>query len=103
AQHIGRIDIQGDHSTVDLPAGMPPEVMADLRKAWVCGQRLNIRRDGEDDRDAGGDRPPRKKFGGHAKHRDDGPTRKPHKHKQRKDKDKGKPKRFKKAGKPDAG
>ncbi len=42
AGNIGRIDIQNDHSLVDLPTGMPKEVFHDLRKARVCGQRLDI-------------------------------------------------------------
>jgi ATP-dependent RNA helicase DeaD len=42
AQHIGRVDIHTEYSLVDLPAGMPKDVFQDLRKAWVCGQRLNI-------------------------------------------------------------
>ncbi len=44
AQHIGHIDIHTDFSLVDLPTGMPNEVFQDLRKAWVCGQRLAISR-----------------------------------------------------------
>lgn len=44
AEHIGHIDIQNDHSLVDLPTGMPNEIFSDLKKAWVCGQRLNISR-----------------------------------------------------------
>jgi len=44
AGHIGHIDIQQDYSLVDLPTGMPKEVFQDLKKAWVCGQRLNISR-----------------------------------------------------------
>jgi len=44
AQHIGYIDIQDEFSLVDLPTGMPKEVFHDLKKAWVCGQRLNISR-----------------------------------------------------------
>jgi len=42
AQHIGHIDIQTEFSLVDLPIGMPKEVFQDLRKARVCGQRLDI-------------------------------------------------------------
>jgi ATP-dependent RNA helicase DeaD len=42
AQHIGHIDIQTEYSLVDLPIGMPREVFQDLRKARVCGQRLDI-------------------------------------------------------------
>ena len=44
ARHIGRIDIHADFSLVDLPVGMPNDVFQDLRKAWVCGRRLNISR-----------------------------------------------------------
>ncbi len=44
SEHIGHIDIQDDHSLVDLPTGMPKGVFHDLKKTWVCGQRLNISR-----------------------------------------------------------
>jgi ATP-dependent RNA helicase DeaD len=44
AQYIGHIDIHTEFSLVDLPSGMPKEVFQDLRKTWVCGQRLNISR-----------------------------------------------------------
>ena len=44
AQHIGQIDIHTAFSLLDLPTGMPGEVFQGLRKAWVCGQRLNISR-----------------------------------------------------------
>ncbi len=44
ARHIGHIDIHTEFSLVDLPTGMPKEVFQGLRKAWVCGQRLNISR-----------------------------------------------------------
>ncbi|MDH5303697.1 MAG: DEAD/DEAH box helicase [Gammaproteobacteria bacterium] len=40
--HIGQIEIEADHSFVDLPAGMPREVFMDLKKVHVCGQLLNI-------------------------------------------------------------
>ncbi|MGE0622115.1 MAG: DEAD/DEAH box helicase [Pseudomonadales bacterium] len=42
--HIGRVDIQEDHSFVELPVGMPREVFRDLKKVWICGQQLNISR-----------------------------------------------------------
>ena len=42
ASDIGQIDIQDDHSFVDLPDGMPRDVFRDLKKAWVCGRRMNI-------------------------------------------------------------
>jgi ATP-dependent RNA helicase DeaD len=44
AQNIGRIDIRDDHSIVELPTGMPKPIFADLKKAWVCGRKLNIAR-----------------------------------------------------------
>ena len=44
AQDIGHIDIHTEFSLVDLPNGMPNDVFQDLRKTWVCGQRLEISR-----------------------------------------------------------
>jgi ATP-dependent RNA helicase DeaD len=44
AQHIGHIDIHTNFSLVDLPVGMPKDVFQALKRAWVCGQRLNITR-----------------------------------------------------------
>ncbi len=44
SQHIGKIDIQTEFSLVDLPIGMPKDIFQDLKKAWVCGHRLNISR-----------------------------------------------------------
>ena len=55
AQHIGRINIHDDHSTVDLPDDMPDEIFKDLKKVWVSGQTLNISRlttDGKSSRSA---------------------------------------------------
>ncbi|MDC0598408.1 DEAD/DEAH box helicase [Gammaproteobacteria bacterium] len=44
SQYIGRISIFDDHSTVDLPEGMPKETFETLRKVKVAGQSLNISR-----------------------------------------------------------
>ena len=44
SKHIGRISIRDDHSLIDLPEGMPPEILAHLKKVWVAGQRLRIAR-----------------------------------------------------------
>jgi len=44
AQNIGRVEIEGAFSTVELPVGMPKEIFKDLKKVWVCGQTLNISR-----------------------------------------------------------
>tara|TARA_B100001115_G_scaffold184700_1_gene188309 strand:+ start:276 stop:2060 length:1785 start_codon:yes stop_codon:yes gene_type:complete len=48
SQHIGRIEIYEDHSTVDLPEGMPRDLYRALRKVWVCGELLQIARIGND-------------------------------------------------------
>ncbi len=42
SKYIGQIDIQADHSLVDLPADMPKAIFHDLKKTWVCNQRLDI-------------------------------------------------------------
>ncbi len=44
AEHIGHINIQDDHSLVDLPEGMPKELFRHLKSVWVSGQRLQISR-----------------------------------------------------------
>lgn len=46
AQHIGRITINEDHSTVDLPSDMPDEIFKELKNVWVSGQTLKISRVG---------------------------------------------------------
>ncbi|HRJ53020.1 MAG TPA: DEAD/DEAH box helicase [Candidatus Thiothrix moscowensis] len=42
SRYIGHIDIQQEFSLVDLPAGMPKEILHDLKRARVAGQMLNI-------------------------------------------------------------
>ena len=37
SRYIGRIDIRDDHSLVDLPEGMPKELLKHLKKVWVSG------------------------------------------------------------------
>ena len=44
SKHIGRIEIEDDHSLIDLPEGIPSELLDHLKKVWVAGQRLRIRR-----------------------------------------------------------
>jgi ATP-dependent RNA helicase DeaD len=51
--HIARIKIEQDYSTVELPAGMPKELFQELKKVRVVGQALNISRLGGADTDAG--------------------------------------------------
>jgi ATP-dependent RNA helicase DeaD len=57
AEYIGRIEIYNDHSTVDLPEGMPKEIFTHLKSVWVSGQRLKISRA---DKSAGKKKPHRK-------------------------------------------
>lgn len=42
--NIGRIDIRDDYALVDLPEGMPREILMDLKKTVVCGRPLRIAR-----------------------------------------------------------
>jgi ATP-dependent RNA helicase DeaD len=49
AKYIGRIDIHDDYSTIDLPDTMPDDILTHLKKVWVAGQQLRIRREGEGD------------------------------------------------------
>lgn len=44
ADYIGRIQIEDDHSFVDLPDGMPREIFKHLQSVWVGGQKLRISR-----------------------------------------------------------
>jgi len=42
SRNIGRVEIYPDHSTVDLPDGMPREVFRHLKSVRIFGQELNI-------------------------------------------------------------
>jgi ATP-dependent RNA helicase DeaD len=42
SQYIGRIQINDDHSFVDLPQGMPKEVFQHLKRVWVLKHQLNM-------------------------------------------------------------
>ena len=50
SRYIGRIDIRDDHTLVDLPEGMPREVLEILKKARVAGRPMRMQR--VDDADA---------------------------------------------------
>ncbi len=52
--NIGRIEILDDHSLIDLPEGMPKDILHLLQKVWVVGQKLRISKVG-----AGSAPPPR--------------------------------------------
>ena len=42
SDYIGRIHIYDDHSTVDLPEGMPASTLRILENAWVGGKQMTI-------------------------------------------------------------
>jgi len=44
SNHIGRIELFDEYSTVQLPSGMPKPVFDHLRRVWVSGQQLKISR-----------------------------------------------------------
>jgi len=46
-EHIGSIEIEADYSLVDLPAGMPKDILMDLKKTRICGQAMKISLQGE--------------------------------------------------------
>ena len=41
-EHIGHISIEKNFSLVDLPVGMPRDILMDLKKVRVCGRPLKI-------------------------------------------------------------
>lgn len=48
SKHMGRIQINDDYSTIDLPEGMPKDIFMDLKSVRVAGQKLNISIFGEE-------------------------------------------------------
>ncbi|RKZ98926.1 MAG: ATP-dependent helicase [Gammaproteobacteria bacterium] len=42
SKDIGRISLQDEYSTVDLPEGMPKDLFQQLRKVWVCNKQLEL-------------------------------------------------------------
>ena len=55
SQFIGTIKIFDNHSTVELPEGMPKAIFKDLKKVWVCGQKLQITKLRHERKDRSGD------------------------------------------------
>ncbi|MEE8059276.1 MAG: DEAD/DEAH box helicase [Pseudomonadales bacterium] len=49
SQHIGHIKLYDDHSTVDLPKGMPIEILEHLKKVRICNRPLLIKAEGKAD------------------------------------------------------
>jgi ATP-dependent RNA helicase DeaD len=66
SQYIGEIKIFGRYSILNLPVGMPKELLNDLKTVEICGQKINIRRytDEPPARRGGGDRGGRGRRGG---------------------------------------
>ncbi|MDQ6986580.1 MAG: DEAD/DEAH box helicase [Mariprofundaceae bacterium] len=58
-EFIGQVQIMDDHTTIDLPEGMPKAIFKDLQQVWVCGQKLNASLVSEE---SGGTKKPRKRF-----------------------------------------
>ncbi|MEO6800651.1 MAG: DEAD/DEAH box helicase [Rhodanobacter sp.] len=65
SQYIGRLSIRDHYSLVDLPDGMPKEVLEHLKKVWVVQQQLRIHE--WDGSDTGSSAPPAHKPGGYKK------------------------------------
>ncbi|MEO8600123.1 MAG: DEAD/DEAH box helicase [bacterium] len=61
SKNIGRINIQDDYSTLDLPSDMPKELLEHLKTVWVAGQQLRISRSGEQPDNASTDKSAGKK------------------------------------------
>ncbi|MEH6583250.1 MAG: DEAD/DEAH box helicase [Halioglobus sp.] len=61
SEYIGRIEIYGDYSTVDLPEGMPKELFKHLKKVRVSGQRLDISRENKESRVFSEEKPAKRK------------------------------------------
>ncbi|HET8555530.1 MAG TPA: DEAD/DEAH box helicase [Rhodanobacteraceae bacterium] len=49
SRYIGRLTIRDDHSLIDLPEGMPRELLQHLRKVRVAGRPLRMRLDDSGD------------------------------------------------------
>ncbi|WP_133405578.1 DEAD/DEAH box helicase [Parashewanella tropica] len=64
SRYIGQIHLYDAVTTVDLPEGMPKDVLQHLKKVRVCGRQLNIREAGDQViNDGGNSRPPRRRNG----------------------------------------
>ncbi|ASP40523.1 ATP-dependent RNA helicase [Bacterioplanes sanyensis] len=59
SKYIGHIEILGQFSVIDLPAGMPPETLQTLKRARVCGKALGLKAYNPEQVPEGG-RPPRR-------------------------------------------
>lgn len=53
SQTMGKIRMHAEHSFIELPAGLPKDVVKKLRTVWVRGQQLQIALEGSQASDAG--------------------------------------------------
>lgn len=60
SQYFGRLSIRNHFSLIDLPEGMPPELLQHLKKVRVAGRPLQMRLDGHQDKPAPKKGAPRK-------------------------------------------
>ncbi|AQS38086.1 ATP-dependent RNA helicase CsdA [Shewanella psychrophila] len=78
SRYIGQIQLFDQITAIDLPAGMPADVLQHLRKVRVCGRPLNIRESEGAELPSGGDsRPARRPRKASSDRRPSG-DRKPH-------------------------
>jgi len=62
SKDIGRISLNDDFSTIDLPEGMPKDLFQQLQKVWVCNRQLNLSLPGQEGGSpSNSDTPPRRK------------------------------------------
>ncbi|MBL4817046.1 DEAD/DEAH box helicase [Shewanella sp.] len=80
SRYIGQIQLFDQITSIDLPAGMPADVLQHLRKVRVCGRPLNIREaeGAELPSDGGDSRPPRRPRKPSSDRRPSTGDRKPH-------------------------
>ncbi len=72
ARYIGRVDIRDDYTLVDLPEGMPPELLQYLQNVRVAGRPIRMKLASDADLDAPARRP---RFGGKGRFDSDGNER----------------------------
>ncbi len=60
-EYIGRIKIHAEHSTIELPEGMPKDIFQHLKRVRVRQRKLNLSLDHDDSKRDGGQHPPKKK------------------------------------------
>ncbi|MPY26160.1 DEAD/DEAH box helicase [Shewanella sp. YLB-07] len=79
SRYIGQIQLFDQITAIDLPAGMPADVLQHLRKVRVCGRPLNIREaEGAELPSEGDSRPPRRPRRSSSDRRPSTGDRKPH-------------------------